>query len=69
MVYGPPETVDLLTLYDAAPAAAAHDNDTRESPVKTERLTGAKGSGSIGFAETSPELGPSSPSELIADTT
>ncbi len=68
VVYGPPETTDLLTLYDAAPAVAAHDNDTWALPATAARLIGAGGGGDIGLALTSKEFGPS-PTRLTADTT
>ncbi len=68
VTYGPPETVDLLTLYVTASAVGLHDNVTWEFPAAALRPAGAAGSAGIGFALTSLEFGPS-PAKLAAETT
>ncbi len=69
VVYGPPEIVDLLILYVAAPVVTAHDNVTSESPGVATKTAGAAGSAGSGFALISPEFGPSPPAELTPETT
>ena len=68
VAYGPPETVDLPTLYDAAPVSAVHVNTTLELPAEALRPTGADGAGSTGVALTCEEF-ELTPAEFAAETT